>query len=32
LDLNKLNTSLKQSKTNIGELSGKLLSVGPSGE
>lgn len=32
LDLNKLNTSLKQSKTNIGELSGKLLSVGSSGE
>ena len=32
INLNKLNTSLKQSKTNIGELSGKLLSVGPAGQ
>ena len=32
INLNKLNTSLKKSKTNIGELSGKLLSVGTTGE
>lgn len=32
LNLNKLNTSLKQSKANIGELSGKLLATGETGQ
>ena len=32
LNLSKLNNSLKQSKANIGELSGKLLAAGESGQ